>query len=302
VLRRLADAEVRAIALDAAPAVDPIGRVTEVQADLRDPPLVVESVRAHQVTDIIHAGAISSPLLLTRDPATVLATNVDGTRNVLEAARLANVRRLVFLSSSAVYGRNPPDSVVAERSPLRPNSIYGASKAAAEMLVHGYHAVFGLEVVILRPANIYGPRRRTSSLASYLLANALDGRVSRVEVTGERFDLVHVDDVARACLQALDSSIAVGQAYTIGTGQPITAADIIATVRRMLPDCQIDLQHTPDADSSEGRYDVAAAKRDLSFHVEWDLERGLRHMCDVLRDRSDLRLAARQAWQARGAG
>src|SRR5262249_47506026 len=152
---------------------------------------------------------------------------------------------------------NPPETILNEHSALRPDSIYAASKAAAEMLAVGYHSVFGLEVVILRPVSVYGPRRRTSSLVSYLVANALEGHASRVEDGGESLDLVHVDDVARACLLALDSNSAVGHAYTIGTGQPVTSADIVAHVRDMLPECQIDEVREPAAAAAtEGRFDV----------------------------------------------
>lgn len=298
VLQRLSAARVRVVALDAVSAVDPIEDVTELQVDVRDSQAMLEAVRAHHVTDIVHAGAISHPLMLTSQPATVVGINVDGTQNALEAARVCTVQRLVFISSAAVYGPNPPERVVDESSALNPDSIYGASKAAAEMLVRGYHACFGLKIVILRPVSIYGPRRRTASLASYLVANAIDGRVSRIATAAQPFDLVHVDDVARACIRALDSELAVGHAYTIGSSQPVSAEQIVDIVSRLLPDCQIDLQLAPGGGSGEGRFNVAAAARDLAFRAERDLESGLSELIEVLRTRPDLRAAARHGWEA----
>ena len=97
VLARLAN-QYCCIGLDAEPAFDPVDGVLDQPADLRDPTRIAEIVREHRVTDVVHAGAVSHPMLLADAPATVVATNVHGTENVLEAARLTGVKRLVFLS------------------------------------------------------------------------------------------------------------------------------------------------------------------------------------------------------------
>jgi nucleoside-diphosphate-sugar epimerase len=172
------------------------------------------------------------------------------------------------------------------------------SKAAAELLVSGYQRCFGLESVILRPASIYGPRRTTASLPSYLVANALDRLPSRMTGANDAFDLIYVADVARAVGCAVDSSIAVGRTYTIGTGVPTTNGAIAAMVQRLLPGSVIEIEDVPAESSGEGRFCVDAAARDLEFRSEWTLEAGMRALVDALSARPDLRANARSAYSA----
>lgn len=201
----------------------------------------------------------------------------------------------MFVSSAAVYGGAPADVVLDEGSPLRPDSIYGASKAAAEMLVTGYHAHFGLETVILRPVSIYGPRRRTFSLPSYLVANALDDLPSRIRGGSQTLDLINVEDVAWAIALALNTTIGVGRTYTIATGAQATFKQIADATRRLLPASRIEIEPGPGELGPEGRYRVDAAEHDLGFRADCDLEQGLRQMIEGLRQRADLRAHARAA-------
>ena len=161
-------------------ADDPTPGAEYLVGDLRDYLELVEAMRSRGVTDVVHSGAISHPMLLADQPSGLVAINVGGTANVLEAARRAGVRRIVFISSAAVYGSSSPDREFEEASPLNPDGIYAATKAAGEMLVRGFGARFGLDFVILRPVSVYGPRRRTFSIPGYLLACAIDGISARV--------------------------------------------------------------------------------------------------------------------------
>lgn len=161
----------------------------------------------------------------------------------------------------------------------------------------GYHARYGLKTVILRPVSIYGPRRRTFSVPSYLVANALDDLPSRIRGGGSQaLDLINVADVARAVTLALDTTIGVGRTYTIATGAQTTYEQIAHATRRLLPDSRIEIEPGTDEPGTEGRYRVDAAQHDLGFRADCDLEQGLRQLIEELRQRADLRAHARAAW------
>ncbi|HEX8967074.1 MAG TPA: NAD(P)-dependent oxidoreductase [Chloroflexota bacterium] len=287
--------EYRCVGLDAVSTRDMLDGVVQHQVDLRDGDRITEIVGQERVTHLVHAGGISGETLLDDDPSAVVAINVQGTQNVLEAARLAGVQRLVFVSSSAVYGT--PTSDVDESSPFRPESIYAASKAAGEMLVGGYQTRFNMETVILRPVSIYGPRRRTASLVSYLIASALDGVAARVRDGSQRIDLVYVDDVARAVGLALRTTVGVGHAYTLGSGRLVSNGEIAGLVRRLVPAARIDVDPGSDGKGAGGGYRVEAAERDLGFRAAWGLESGCRTVVEVLREQPDLREQVRTAWR-----
>ena len=280
---------------DSRSPADPVPGVQYVTGDLLDFGSMLKTVREHHVTHIVHSGAISHPLLLADRPTAIVAANVDGTLNILDAARQAKVKRVVFLSSGAVYGSMPPGGISSEASPLEPDNIYGASKAAAEMLVQGYRAIYGMDVVILRPVSVYGPRRQTFSVPGYLLACALDGIAVRLSGGDQEVDFIFVDDVVRAVLLALNATTKLGRAYNIATGQKQRYADIAAMVRELIPKSDITTEPGLGDLPPEGSYSTQLAANDLGFRTTVDFERGLRSLKETLADRPDLRAAARAA-------
>jgi UDP-glucose 4-epimerase len=272
---------------DASTPSEAVSGVHHVNGDLRDAFRLVQIMRDYRINDVIHAGAISHPLLLAEQPSVIHAINVDGTLNVLEAARLCSVERVVFVSSAAVYGSPDSEVVIDENSPLKPDNIYGATKAAAEMLVGGYARRYGLAPVILRPVSIYGPRRRTFALPNYLIARAIDGVPSRVLQGDATIDFISVEDVARASLLALETASAVGRVYVVATGEPRTYRSIAELVCALVPGSRIDVE--PGSTGTECRYSSALAEQDLGFRATIGLEQGLAQLKDALAARPDLR-------------
>jgi nucleoside-diphosphate-sugar epimerase len=280
---------------DSQPADDPIKGPEYLVGDLRDASGLVEAMCAHEVTDVVHSGAISHPMLLADRPSEVVAINVEGTANVLEAARHAEARRVVFISSGAVYGSSSPDRELTEASPLEPDGIYGATKAAGEMLVRGFGARFGLDFLILRPASIYGPRRRTFSIPGHLLACAIDGVPARVHGGDQALDFIHVEDVANAVMLALDTESGLGRAYNIATGVKHTGAEIAGMVRELVPGSRVEAEPGLGDLPAEGHYSIERAKRDLGFQATYDLRQGMAMLSRELQHRPDLRAVARAA-------
>ncbi len=157
------------------------------------------------------------------DPATMQAVNVGGTRNVLDAARAAGVRRVVFLSSVEVLGV-PTVIPCPEDGPLAPLGEYGRNKIAAEALCREA-AARGLEVVILRPPTIIGPGLEEPFLVGLLAAIRAGKPVTLLGAGRNRFQFVHAEDVVAACLLAADHPAAAGETFHLGSADvpPIRA-------------------------------------------------------------------------------
>jgi UDP-glucuronate 4-epimerase len=153
---------------------------------------------------ILHCGAYSGPMVARDDPSAIVAVNIAGTANILELARIHTVPRVVVCSSVSAYGHTPQGlSPVPEATPLHPTTVYGASKAAAEALVDGYGAQYGLDGLSLRIGWVYGPRRSTACTLRDMLRHALAGRPFTLPCGADSHrQYAYVDDMARALVLA----------------------------------------------------------------------------------------------------
>lgn len=188
-------------------------RLRFLPADVRDAATIERALRGADL--VYHLAAQSNVMGAVSDPRYSFESNVLGTFNVLEAARLAGVRRIVFASSREAYGeaaRLPVD----EDQPLAATNTYGASKAAAEVYCRSFTNVFGLETVILRFANVYGPRDAGRVIPIWI-ARALRGEPLEVYGGDQVIDFVWVGQAVEALLRAADTDV-VGRPVNIATG------------------------------------------------------------------------------------
>lgn len=184
-----------------------------VEGDIRNPD-VLQAIFAGADT-IFHLAAQSNVMGAVSDLAYSFSTNVAGTINVLEGARAAGVRRVVFTSSREVYGE-VAQLPVREDAPLSAKNAYGASKAAGELYARVFQNTHGVETTILRLANVYGPRDRDRVIPLWLEAAA--GGHELIVYGGEQvIDFIHVDLIVEALLRA--SCGAVGGPVNVGSGQ-----------------------------------------------------------------------------------
>lgn len=202
-----------------------LARIRFLEADLRDRAAVAEAVRGAEV--VFHQGALAAVARSVENPAEVTDVNVGGTLNVLLAARDAGVRRVVFASSSSVYGDTPTLPKV-ETMPVRPLSPYAASKASGEAYLAAWHATYGLETVALRYFNVYGPRQSPRSLYAAVvprfLAAVARGEAPVIYGDGQQTrDFTWVGDVVDANLKAATAAGAVGVGpINLGGGDRVT--------------------------------------------------------------------------------
>jgi UDP-glucuronate 4-epimerase len=173
--RRLAAEGRPVIGMDRAPPGEDTP-FPSVQADLADIHRLYATLIEHRVDRLVHGGALSGPMLARDNPHLMFEINVRGTMNILEAARVTGVRRVVFLSSIMAYGEHPVEVPVTEDTPLRACDPYGSSKICSEAILRAYAAGHGLDGVSLRLAGVYGPGRTTDCLIRLILENVLAGR------------------------------------------------------------------------------------------------------------------------------
>lgn len=203
--------------------------VRSVAGDLRDPE-VREAAVTPDLDGIVHLAAMTSVLRSMEDPAGVYRLNVDVTADLLERARRHGVPRFVLASTNAVTG-DVGDTPISEQTPLRPLTPYGATKAAAEMLLSAYAGAYGMRACALRFANVYGPgMRHKDSFVPRLMRAAAAGTGVQIYGDGTQLrDYVHVDDVVQAVTLAWRTDHR--GPLVVGSGRSVSVNDLIEAAR-----------------------------------------------------------------------
>lgn len=272
----------RVIALDRIPQTE--AGVPNHVCDLTEIHRLHELVRDEAIQGVVHCGALSGAMLARDNPYALVQTNVVGTANLLELARIRGIRRFLHCSSAGAYGTTPPGPV-PEDVALWPTNVYGATKAAGEHLAAAYSSEHGLDAVSLRFSWIYGPRRTTDCVIRTMLVDAIDRRATHLSFgRGYHRQFIHIDDAAGALVAAYDRPALPLRSYTVTGGDFSTLDELATLVRAVLPGARIELEDGPDpADDVQHRFDITAASRDFGYVPAVSLEAGIRGYADWLR-------------------
>ncbi len=208
-----------------------------------------------------------------------LRTNILGTQVLLDAARARGVRRFVQVSTDEVMGSLPEDgvSLFTEDSPFAPNSPYAASKAAAEHMVRAAHHTFGLDTVVTRCGNNYGPRQFPEKLIPLVLANALHDEPIPVYGDGRNTrDWIYVDDHCRAILAALEKG-PPGSVYNIGSRNAVPNLEVVHSILRAVGKPASLIRFVKDRLGHDRRYaiDPSLVEREIGWRPRETWESGL---------------------------
>jgi len=238
-----------------------------VRGDIANAELVDHLVRSHQIDAILNLAAESHVDRSILGPSIFVETNVSGTQVLLEAARQSGVRRFVQVSTDEVYGSLGATGKFSESSPLRPSSPYSASKTAADLMVLAYGLTFGMDVVVTRCSNNYGPYQFPEKLIPLMIANALEGR--KLPVYGDGLhvrDWIHVEDHCRALLAALELGRG-GEVYNVGCDNEWPNLQIVGRLLDILGKARDLIEHVRDRPGHDRRYaiDSAKANRELGW-------------------------------------
>ena len=263
-----------------------------VEGDLRSYERVHAAVRGVEV--VYHQGALPSVPRSVQDPLTTTAVNVEGTLNVLLAARDEAVRRVVNASSSSVYG-NAGELPRTETQLPDPISPYAVAKLAAERFCTSFSRVYSMEVVSLRYFNVFGPRQDPLSQYAAVVPRFIRAVAAGHAVTifgdGEQSrDFTYVDNVVAANLLAADAPSVHGEIVNVATGSSVTVNALADTIGRLL-DVPVEKAYEPEreADVRASWADLVSAHQLLGYETQVELEEGLRRTMDFLLDRKEHR-------------
>jgi nucleoside-diphosphate-sugar epimerase len=237
------------------------------------------------VSCVIHLAAQTSVPHSINDPVETNLINVNGTLNVLMAARDARAKRIVFASSCAVYGTNCV-LPIREDANLTPISPYGLSKEVGESYGRMFQGLFGLEFTALRYFNVFGPRQDPGSPYSGVLsrfnAALLEGTQPTVYGDGEQSrDFVYVEDVVQANLLAAEIEDAPGKTFNIGTGNRYTLNQTLALLNKIAGrPTAANYESARDGDIRDSQADIGLARRALGYDPHVEFEEGLRKTWD----------------------
>ncbi|MGL6076856.1 MAG: NAD-dependent epimerase/dehydratase family protein [Fimbriiglobus sp.] len=254
--------------------------VEVVDGSLTDAATVERAMR--DVSVVYHLGALASVARSVENPQATHAACVTGTLNLLDAARKASVRRCVYAASSSAYGgtSNPggqqEDQLPAAKSP------YAAAKLAGELYMQAFAATYGLETVRLRFFNIFGPRQRSDSPYSGVIAlfTAAMARGECPTIHGDGYqsrDFTYVGNAVQALRRAAERPDVSGNVYNVGTGRSITIRDLVAALNDILDtDLQPEYGQSRAGDVKFSRADIRRTQTDLGYSPDISFEAGLR--------------------------
>jgi UDP-glucose 4-epimerase len=272
VVADLSGAGARVRVLDLQPHPDP--EVELVQGDLAEPETLQDALHGG-VDGVVHLAAVTSVLRSVEHPVLTHRTNVEGTAMLLEAARQAGARSLVFASTNAVTGPMQGPAITGAEV-LQPLTPYGATKAAGEMLMSAYTASYGLRCVALRLTNVYGPGMQAKdSIVARLMRAIRLGKPFEIYGDGTQVrDYVHAADVTAAVRLGLADERWAGP-VVIGAGRSLSVLEVIDAVRRVTG-AELDVQHGPARPGEMPAVIVdPSAARQAGWSPRYALEDGL---------------------------
>jgi len=257
-----------------------------LRGDIRTLSVVLRAARGARL--IFHQAAMRSVPRSVKDPLGANATNVNGTLNVLEAARRCRVPRVVYASSSSVYGARP-DLPKREDQPPAPVSPYAVSKAAGEQYAAIWTRLYGVETVGLRYFNVFGPRQDPKSEYAAVIPRFILWGLSRrpLEIHGDGTqsrDFTYIDNVVEANVLAAKAPAAPGEVFNVGCGSRVSLLEIVAKLEAIVGR-RLERRHTPSraGDVPHTLADVSKAKRLLGYAPLVDFDEGFRRTVEHFR-------------------
>jgi dTDP-glucose 4,6-dehydratase len=255
--------------------IDKDPRYTFIKGDICDRDIVNAILKKNQVTAIIHFAAESHVDRSIVDSSDFVRTNVTGTYNLLECARLHSIQKFMHISTDEVYGSTPEGSFI-ETDMLSPSSPYSASKAGSDLLALSYFKTHKLPVVVTRCTNNYGPYQFPEKLIPFFVTNLIEGKKVPVYGTGKNVrDWIHVNDHCRA-LEFLLMKGVFGEIYNIGGGNERTNLEITHKIVSLLQKDKSMIDYVKDRPGHDFRYSVDCSKlRSLGWKPEYSFDEGL---------------------------
>jgi nucleoside-diphosphate-sugar epimerase len=269
-----------------------IGKIELLEVDLRDADGIAKACEGVEV--IFHEGALPSVPLSVKDPRTSHTANINGTFNLLEGARHAGVKRVVYAASSSAYGNKNP---LPQRESMLPGPLspYAVQKLVGELYLRSYWEVYGLETVALRYFNIFGPRQAPDSPYSGVMAKfakmMLAGEQPTIHGDGEQSrDFTYIENVVQANLKAAAAPAekVSGRVFNCACGKPYTLNQTYKLMAELTGYKSPPQYGPPREGDIRGSYaDISAAREALGYEPKVDFLEGLRRTVDWYREQHE---------------
>jgi UDP-glucose 4-epimerase len=249
--------------------------------DVRDLPALLETAKAHRVDTLVHTAGLIGPRV-QQSLSLAFEINLGGTRNVAETMRLSGIRRLVHISTLAVYDRRretPADAGrgIGEDFPRGGARGYGNLKGAKELILEAYAAAHGFELIMLRPANVFGLGHYWSGSSGgqkmhNLIEAAFEGREARIPLAETlAHEYVYGRDVGRAVDLAATIALPTETIFNIGNGYVSTFEEVLAAVRALFPALRYEIEAGTTPSAKPAPLDISRAKQHLGWEPRFSL-------------------------------
>jgi nucleoside-diphosphate-sugar epimerase len=258
------------------------------KADIRDYDRMIHLTK--DIDIIFHEAAFTSVPQSILMPDLCNQVNIDGTLNILNAARINDVGKILFASSSSIYG-DTPELPKHEEMHLDPISPYGVTKYAAEAYMVSYNRVYGLDTTCLRYFNVFGPRQKDSPYSGVIaifISRIFEGKNPRIFGDGTQSrDFTYVKDVVRANVMASQSKEAAGKVMNIAAGKPIELNELTQIMIDNTGQTHLNIEHGPvrAGDILHSYGDMNRAKEILGYEAEYDAVSGFKEYLHYFRDK-----------------
>jgi len=257
--------------------------------DIAEHEKVNEIVQKERPDAIIHIAAQAGVRYSLENPWVYERANILGTLSILEAARKNNIKRVVFSSSSSVYGDSKKISFSEDDRTDTPISLYAATKKSGEVIAHSYNSVYGIEIACLRFFTVYGPWGRPDMAVFKFVKNILQDKPIDVYNRGKMSrDFTFVDDIADGVLAALKKPDLNYEVFNLGGDNPVKLMNMIKILEKHLGrNAQLNLLPIQQGDVLKTYADISKAKKELGYHPKVGIEEGLKRFVDWFLENKD---------------
>lgn len=254
-----------------------------VEGDIRDKELLNQLFAKHNIQLIVHLAAKAGVRPSVESPQDYFEVNINGTINILETAKEHGVKKMIFASSSSVYGNNTKIPFSETDFVDHPISPYAASKKAGELICYTYHELYNMDISCLRFFTVYGPRQRPD-LAIHKFAKLISDN-KPVSVYGDgsfKRDFTYVNDTVFGINQAI-KNLGGFNVYNLGNSRTISVLEMVAELEKALgKKAQIDYRPLQPGDVKLTFADISRAKKELQYNPQYDFSTGIKNFVEWL--------------------
>ena len=248
------------------------------RGDICDRNLVNKIFKNHEINCVIHIAARAGVRPSLEDPLEYVRPNIEGTINILEAMRKNNVKKIVFASSSSVYGNCKAEKFTEDLKVTEPISPYAASKSACEQFLYTYSKLYDMQALCLRFFTVYGPRQRPDLAIRKFIELIEQDKPIPVYGDGTTMrDYTYIDDIVNGIMSAINYDKTPYEIINLGGGSPVTLNEMIATIEKVLgKKAKIERLPMQPGDVDRTVADITKAKRLLNYNPQTTFEEGIR--------------------------